>query len=519
MASNRSAGGDGSHGSWAESPYGDEPGSSPAPPPPGGADGSFGGSFEGQGPYDVYGSFESPGTSGSPGPYGAYDTYDVFSTSDSYDGIGTPGETEGAGAGVVEDGVHAESVAPAGPGAEYEPPVRGRHRVPKQRGGSMARSGAVLGVGVIAAVGAGGMANAQERPAAISVPDVSHLPGAGPYLIDDGDDGDGAEAAAPAYAEPDAHQADAHQAAAATADASRAAADAAATDAAATDAADAGEALRARILQQADHQRHSADAEATHEAHEAQKTQEAHQTHQASQTPQAQERAAADAQRMAAAKATADRKARTTAQAAHAATARTAAAHPTASQHADNAAHAGRPHAAGNAAKAWAEATAAAQSSVVKATGQAQAEARRTAERITAARAKRTYVLPVSSYRITARFGQAGGMWSHRHTGTDFAAPTGSPVKAVHGGTITHAGWAGSYGYRIVLRLDDGTELWFCHLSSIVRTKGKVAAGQVIGRVGATGNVTGAHLHLEVRPHGGHPVDPLHWLRSKGLRP
>ncbi|WP_240151973.1 M23 family metallopeptidase [Streptomyces mobaraensis] len=505
MASNRSAGGDGSHGSWAESPYGDEPGSSPAPPPPGGADGSFGGSFggsfEGQGPYDAYGSFESPGTSGSPAPYGAYDTYDTFGTPDSYDGIGTPGETEETGAGVVDDGVNAESVAPAGPGAEYEPPVRGRHRVPKQRGGSMARSGAVLGVGVIAAVGAGGMANAQERPAAISVPDVSHLPGAGPYLIDDGDDD---EAAAPAHAEPDAHQA------AAAADASHATSDA---SSAAADASDAGEALRARILQQADRQRHSADAEATHE------TQEAHQAHQAPQTPQAQERAAADAQRMAAAKATADRKARTTAQAAHAATARTAAAHPAVSQHADGAAHAGRPHAAGNAAKARAEATAAAQSSVVKATGQAQAEARRTAERITAARAKRTYVLPVSSYRITARFGQAGGMWSHRHTGTDFAAPTGTPVKAVHGGTIAHAGWAGSYGYRIVLRLDDGTELWFCHLSSIVRTKGKVAAGQVIGRVGATGNVTGAHLHLEVRPHGGHPVDPLHWLRSKGLRP
>ncbi|MBZ4323036.1 M23 family metallopeptidase, partial [Streptomyces huiliensis] len=178
------------------------------------------------------------------------------------------------------------------------------------------------------------------------------------------------------------------------------------------------------------------------------------------------------------------------------------------------------PRAAGHPAQgARAQAAAGVQNAAAKATGQAQAEARRAAERITTARAKRTYVMPVSSYRITARFGQSGGMWSHRHTGTDFAAPTGTPVKAVHGGRITHAGWAGSYGYRIVLRLDDGTELWFCHLSSMVRTKGKVAAGQVIGRVGATGNVTGAHLHLEVRPHGGHPIDPLHWLRSKGLRP
>ncbi|MBC2877943.1 MULTISPECIES: M23 family metallopeptidase [Streptomyces] len=418
----------------------------------------------------------------------------------------------------------AESVTPAGSGpgsgTEYEPPVRGRHRVPKQRGGSMARSGAVLGVGVIAAVGAGGMASAQERPAAISVPDVSHLPGAGPYLIDDGDDDEGGapEAVAPAHVESDAQPTGAHQSGLADAPAASAASPTSTTSDA-SDASDAGEALRARILQQADHQRQSAGAEATHEAQQAQQVHETQATPKAQATQEAEERAAADAQRMAAAKATADRKARGAAQAAHAATARAATAHPTASQRAESAAHAGRPHAAGNAPKARAESTAAAQSSVVKATGQAQAEARRAAERITAARAKRTYVLPVSSYRITARFGQAGGMWSHRHTGTDFAAPTGTPVKAVHGGTITHAGWAGSYGYRIVLRLDDGTEVWFCHLSSMVRTKGKVAAGQVIGRVGATGNVTGAHLHLEVRPHGGHPVDPLHWLRSKGLRP
>ncbi|MFI0737773.1 peptidoglycan DD-metalloendopeptidase family protein [Streptomyces sp. NPDC021100] len=503
MASNRSAGGDGSHGSWAESPYGDEPGSSPVPPPPGGVDGPL----EAQGPYgsyDSYGSFESPGSSAP------YDAYDVFGTAGSYDGIAPQGE---AGPSAMDGGMDAESVNPAepGPGTEYEPPARGRHRVPKQRGGSMARSGAVLGVGVIAAVGAGGMASAQERPAAISVPDVSHLPGAGPYLIDDGDDDEGGvpEAVAPAHVESDARQAGAHQAGAVDAPA--------ASDTSDTfDTSDAGEALRARILQQADHQRQSAGAEATHEVQKAHETQE---THKAPETHEAQERAAADAQRMAAAKATADRKARGAVQAAHAATARAATAHPTASQRADSAAHAGRPHAAGNAPKARADAAGGAQASVVKATGQAQAEARRAAERITAARAKRGYVLPVSSYRITARFGQAGGMWSHRHTGTDFAAPTGTPVKAVHGGTITHAGWAGSYGYRIVLRLDDGTEVWFCHLSSIVRTKGKVAAGQVIGRVGATGNVTGAHLHLEVRPHGGHPVDPLHWLRSKGLRP
>ncbi len=103
------------------------------------------------------------------------------------------------------------------------------------------------------------------------------------------------------------------------------------------------------------------------------------------------------------------------------------------------------------------------------------------------------------------------------HTGQDFAAPTGTPVRAVHSGTITQAGWAGSYGYRIVLTLDDGTELWFCHLSSMVQTSGKVSTGDVIARVGATGNVTGPHLHLEVRPGAGAPIDPMPWLREHGL--
>ena len=54
-----------------------------------------------------------------------------------------------------------------------------------------------------------------------------------------------------------------------------------------------------------------------------------------------------------------------------------------------------------------------------------------------------------------------------------------------------------------MLTLDDGTELWFAHQSSISVSVGqKVATGDVIGRVGATGNVTGAHLHLEVHPGG-----------------
>ncbi|WP_055588098.1 M23 family metallopeptidase [Peterkaempfera griseoplana] len=130
-----------------------------------------------------------------------------------------------------------------------------------------------------------------------------------------------------------------------------------------------------------------------------------------------------------------------------------------------------------------------------------------------------TFTLPVTGYTLTAGFGQAGSYWSQLHTGLDFAVPTGTAVKAVGKGTVTSAGWSGSYGYRVIETLPDGTEIWYCHLSSIVQGSGSVNAGDVIARSGATGNVTGPHLHLEVRPGGGAPVDPKPWLQSHDLTP
>ena len=152
----------------------------------------------------------------------------------------------------------------------------------------------------------------------------------------------------------------------------------------------------------------------------------------------------------------------------------------------------------------------------------AEEEAEKKAEAERLAQLAKQYTLPTSSYTITSTFGQAGSLWSSGyHTGLDFAAPTGTLIKAVHSGTITEAGWAGSYGYRTILTLDDGTELWFCHQSSMSVSVGqKVSTGDVIGRVGATGNVTGAHLHLEVHSGGADTgIDPMSWLRSKGLNP
>jgi murein DD-endopeptidase MepM/ murein hydrolase activator NlpD len=313
-----------------------------------------------------------------------------------------------------------------GPFEEWNPteesirPVRGRHRVAKQRGGGLARSSTVLGVGVIAAVGAGGMATAQtgKPPVSISMPD---LPNVGSLISDDDTSEDTATPLSGVGV-----------VSAVTADQSN---------------ADAGEALRARIMAQAEQQQNQADSKAA--------------------------RAAAEAAEKAAAEA---------------------------------------------AAKAEKEA----EEKAAAAKAKAEEEARKKAEAERLAELARQYALPTSSYTVSSVYGQAGSMWSSGyHTGADFAAPTGTLLKAVHTGTITEAGWAGSYGYRTILTLEDGTEVWYCHQSSISVSVGqKVNTGDVIGRVGATGNVTGAHLHMEVHPDGaGSGIDPLAWLRSKGLNP
>jgi murein DD-endopeptidase MepM/ murein hydrolase activator NlpD len=310
-----------------------------------------------------------------------------------------------------------------GPWEEWNPtedslrPVRGRHRVSKQRGGGLARSSTVLGVGVIAAVGAGGMASANtgKPPVSISMPDLGSVFG-------------------------DSHDSHAGSATALSS-----------VGVSSTDTAEgtkgAGEALRDRIMAQAESQQLQVDS----------KAQSATEAALAQQV----DAAAAKAEKDAAAKA--------------------------------------------EAAKEKAEAAA-----------KKKAEAARLAE------LAKQFKLPVVSYTITGTFGQAGSMWSSGyHTGLDFAAPTGTLIKAVHSGTVTEAGWAGSYGYRTIITLDDGTELWFCHQSSISVSVGqKVSTGEVIGRVGATGNVTGPHLHLEVHPGGqADGIDPMTWLRSKGLNP
>jgi murein DD-endopeptidase MepM/ murein hydrolase activator NlpD len=133
--------------------------------------------------------------------------------------------------------------------------------------------------------------------------------------------------------------------------------------------------------------------------------------------------------------------------------------------------------------------------------------------------AKNQWVLPLSGYRLTAEFGDYG-LWASYHTGLDFAAPTGTPLVAMANAVVTSVGYDGAYGNKTVLTLEDGTELWYCHQTSMTVSPGDVVrAGEVIGSVGSTGNVTGPHLHLEVRPGAGDPVDPYAALVVHGLTP
>jgi len=147
----------------------------------------------------------------------------------------------------------------------------------------------------------------------------------------------------------------------------------------------------------------------------------------------------------------------------------------------------------------------------IRLTQKATREAERAAE---AARPK--WVAPLEGYRLTAGFG-AYGLWSSSHTGQDFAAPSGTPVRTVGDGTIVSTGYDGAYGNKIVVEHEDGTLTWYAHLSEILRTSGPVKVGDPIGRVGSTGNSTGDHLHLEVRPSPDSPVPPLTWLRQHGV--
>jgi murein DD-endopeptidase MepM/ murein hydrolase activator NlpD len=127
-------------------------------------------------------------------------------------------------------------------------------------------------------------------------------------------------------------------------------------------------------------------------------------------------------------------------------------------------------------------------------------------------------VLPTTGYRLTAHFGQAGGRWARNHTGLDFAAPLGTPVRSVLAGEVIQAAYEGAYGRQVKVRHADGTVTSYSHMSEFAVSVGDtVAAGDKVGAIGVTGNTTGPHLHFEVLLGGDNQVDPEPWLRDHGV--
>ena len=123
--------------------------------------------------------------------------------------------------------------------------------------------------------------------------------------------------------------------------------------------------------------------------------------------------------------------------------------------------------------------------------------------------------------RYSSEFGERIHPVTHAesfHEGLDIAAPTGAPACAAAAGTVTQAGPAGTYGNLVVMRHADGSETRYAHLATVaVRPGDRLDAGQPLGTVGATGRVTGPHLHFEVRV-GGRAVDPEPLLPGPGGR-
>ncbi|MFF3845151.1 M23 family metallopeptidase [Streptomyces sp. NPDC002328] len=152
----------------------------------------------------------------------------------------------------------------------------------------------------------------------------------------------------------------------------------------------------------------------------------------------------------------------------------------------------------------------------------AQQEAERKKAIAEAARKERLrpkYALPVGAHGLSALYGQSGINWMSQHTGIDFPVSYGTTVMAATDGTV-RTQYNVAYGNMMIVTAKDGTETWYCHLSSYRVASGtKVKAGEPIAYSGNSGNSTGPHLHFEVRPGGNSSIDPLSWLRSHGLDP
>jgi len=131
---------------------------------------------------------------------------------------------------------------------------------------------------------------------------------------------------------------------------------------------------------------------------------------------------------------------------------------------------------------------------------------------------KAPFAIPVkNAFRFTSGYGlrrdpKTGGR--RMHNGVDFAASNGTPLYATADGVVTHSGWLSGYGRLVKIQHEFGIETRYAHLSKLrVKVGQRVSRGERIGDMGASGRVTGVHLHYEVRV-GGKPVNPMIYIKA-----
>jgi murein DD-endopeptidase MepM/ murein hydrolase activator NlpD len=111
-----------------------------------------------------------------------------------------------------------------------------------------------------------------------------------------------------------------------------------------------------------------------------------------------------------------------------------------------------------------------------------------------------------------------GSRWGRAHEGIDIAGSIGTPIYALTDAVVEESGPATGYGLWVVLRHTDGTQSVYGHVNrTFVREGEKVRAGEEIAEIGNRGYSTGPHLHLEVWSSDGTKINPLTWLRKRGI--
>lgn len=158
------------------------------------------------------------------------------------------------------------------------------------------------------------------------------------------------------------------------------------------------------------------------------------------------------------------------------------------------------------------------------------AEARARLQEVTASRAARAEaeaaaieaarpraVFPIDGARLTSPFGPR---WGTTHTGIDLAAPMLTPEYAAVDGVVLRAGSASGFGLAVYILTQDGDVMVYGHMEKITVKAGQyVTAGDTVALVGNRGQSTGPHLHFEIQSGGmgGKRVDPMAWLRARGV--